>query len=309
MPRKCSRCGSADAEVNLPYARLSLCRDCFLEYYAGRIKRTVEKYRMFHGDETVGVAVSGGKDSAALLHGLRRAFPNQKIVALHVNLGIPEYSNRCQEEAERLADLVGVDIHVLDLKREENVSLSDFRRTVFKKKICSVCGTIKRHSFEEIARRAGVKVLATGHNMDDILSFMLNSFFTKQWTQLIRLKPVLPPLFSWMTRKVKPLIRTSGRENLLYCLYAGVPFTEIECPYSRGVKTKEKLKILETLSMNNPNFKYQALDAFLEISKILEEKIRLQEATPCVKCGFPSLDGVCAYCKRMAYVKGALSNG
>ena len=309
MPRKCSRCSSANAEVSLPYAKLSLCRDCFLEYYIHRVKRTVEKYRMFRKGEAVGVAVSGGKDSAALLHSLRRAFLSQRIVALHVNLGIPEYSDRCQEEAERLAESVGVDIYILDLKREEDVSLSDFKRTIYKRKVCSVCGTIKRHSFEEIAGRAGVKVLATGHNMDDILSFMLSSLFTKQWAQLVRLKPVLPPLFSWMTRKVKPLIKISGRENLLYCIYAGVPFTEIECPYSKGAKTKERLKALEILSMNNPNIKYQALDAFLEISKILEEKIKLPEATPCVKCGFPSRDGICAYCKRMAYVKEILSNG
>ena len=307
MPIKCRKCHSANAEISLPYAGLSLCPECFLDYYVKMIKRTVEKYRMFREDEPVGVAISGGKDSAALLHGLRRAFPDQEFVGLYVNLGIPEYSDHCQEKAEKLADLVDVEFHVFDLKKEEGISLNDFRRTVFKKKICSVCGTIKRHTFEELARKAGVKVLATGHNMDDILGFMFNNFFSGQWPQLIRLKPVLPPPTPGLTRKIKPLIRTPERESLLYCLYAEVPFREMDCPYSRGTKTKERLRMLETLSQDNPNFRHQALRIFLKLSKILERDLEQPSIVPCTNCGFPSLNGTCAYCKRIAYIKKVLS--
>jgi len=307
MPVKCGKCRSADAEISLPYAGLSLCPECFLEYYVKRIERTVKKYRMFTEDEPVGVAISGGKDSAALLHGLRKAFPDQEFVGLHLNLGIPEYSDHIQRKAEEAANLVGVKLEIFNLREEEGVCLSDFRRTVFRRKICSVCGTIKRHAFEELARRVGVKVLATGHNMDDVLGFMLNNFFSGQWSLLVRLKPVLTPLVPGMTRKIKPLIRTPEHENLLYCLYAEVPFREMNCPYSRGTKTKERLKMLEILSRNNPNFRYQALTSFLNLSQILEKNIEQPNVTPCVNCGFPSLNGTCAYCKRIAHLKEILS--
>jgi len=303
MPIKCGKCRSADAEISLPYARLSLCPECFLEYYVKRIERTVKKYRMFTDNEPVGVALSGGKDSAALLYGLRKAFPNQELSALHVNLGIPEYSDHSQKKAEDAANLVGVKLYIFDLKREEGISLSDFRETIFRRKICSVCGTIKRHAFEELAHKAGVKVLATGHNMDDILGFMLNNFFSGQWSQLVRLKPVLPPLTHKMTRKIKPLIRTPEHENLLYCLYAEIPFREMNCPYSKGTKTRERLKMLETLSQGNPNFRHQALRSFLKLLPILEKSIKQPSVTPCMKCGFPSTSGTCAYCKRIAYLK------
>jgi len=307
MPVKCRRCRSASAEISLPYARLALCPECFLDYYVRRIKRTVEKYRMFRDDEPVGVAISGGKDSAALLHGLHKAFPNQEFVGLYVNLGILEYSDHCEEKAKEVADLVDVELYVLQLEKEEGIGLKDFRKTVFRKKICSVCGTIKRHAFEELARRAGVKVLATGHNMDDILGFMFNNFFSGQWSQLVRLKPVLPPLTPEMTRKIKPLIKTPEQESLLYCLYAEIPFREMDCPYSRGTKTKERLKMMETLSQYNPNFRHQALRSFLKLSQILERNIEQLEIVPCVNCGFPSLNGTCAYCKRIAYIKKVLS--
>jgi len=307
MPVKCRKCRSAFAEISLPYARLALCPECFLDYYVRRIRRTVGKYGMFRDDEPVGVAISGGKDSAALLHGLHKAFPDQEFVGLYVNLGIPEYSDHCQEKAEEVADLVGVEFYVLDLEKEEGISLNDFRKTIFRRKICSVCGTIKRHAFEKLAERAGVKVLATGHNMDDILGFMFNNFFSGQWSQLVRLKPVLPPPISGMTRKIKPLIRTPERESLLYCLYAEVPFREMNCPYSRGTKTKERLKMLETLSQGNPNFRHQALRSFLKLSRILERNIEQPSVVPCGSCGFPSLNGTCAYCKRIAYIKEVLS--
>jgi len=196
---------------------------------------------------------------------------------------------------------------VFDLKKEEGITLSDFRKTIFRRKICSVCGTIKRHAFEELACRAEVKVLATGHNMDDILGFMINNFFSGQWSQLIRLKPVLPPLTSTMTRKIKPLIRTPERESLFYCLYAEIPFREMNCPYSPGTKTKERLKMLETLSRDNPTFRHQALRSFLKLSSLLEGKIKQPDIVPCSECGFPSADGLCAYCKRIIHLKEALS--
>jgi len=307
MPVKCRKCRSADAEISIPYARLNLCPKCFLDYYVGRIRRTVTKYKMFRDDEPVGVAISGGKDSAALLHGLHKAFPDQKLVGLHVNLGIPKYSDHSQEKAEKVADMVGVELYVFDLKKEEGISVSDFRKTIFRKKICSACGTIKRHAFEELARRAEVEVLATGHNMDDMLGFMINSFFSGQWSQLIRLKPVLPPLAPGMTRKIKPLIRTPETESLLYCLYAEIPFREMDCPHSRGTKTKERLKMLETLSYGNPNFRHQALKSFLKLSSILEKNIEQPSIIPCVNCGFPSANGICAYCKRITHLKKVLS--
>ncbi|RJS92163.1 hypothetical protein CW705_03055 [Candidatus Bathyarchaeota archaeon] len=308
MPIKCKKCRSADAEISLPYAGLSLCPECFLEYYVNRIARTVKKYKMFREDEAVGVAVSGGKDSAALLHGLHKAFPDQEFFGLHVNLGIPKYSDHIQKKAEEITNLVGIKLYVFNLEKEEGISLDDFKKTIFGRKICSVCGTIKRHVFEELARNAGVEVLATGHNMDDILGFMFNNFFSGQWLQLIRLKPVLPPLIPGMTRKIKPLISTPERESLLYCLYAEIPFREMNCPYSRGTKTKERLKMLEVLSQNNPSFRHQALKSFLKLSSILEKSVEQPKVIPCKICGFPSTNGTCAYCKRIAYLSEKLKS-
>lgn len=260
---------------------------------------------MFPENATVGVAVSGGKDSAALLHVLRRAYPKVKLVALHVNLGIPNYSEHCQAKVEKLASMLDVELHVFNLHKELGVKIGDFRKTSFKEKLCSVCGTIKRRVFEEMAVKAKAQVLATGHNLEDVTGIMLNNFLYGRWEQFIRLKPVLPPLAEGMASKVKPLIRSPENENLLYCLYEDVPFREIDCPFSKRTGVRRRKEILEIMSKKyNPYLKHQLLNRFLEIMPLLENAKSKPPLGRCSVCGFPSSNKICAFCKRISLIKG-----
>ncbi len=306
MPAPCSKCHTAIAEVQIPYAKLSLCVKCFLDFYVRRIKRAIEDFRMFKKDNIVGVAVSGGKDSAALLHALRKAYPKTKFVALHINLGIPRYSDHSQGKVEELTKMLDVELHVFNISKELGVKISDFRRTVFRKKVCSACGTVKRHVFEDLARKVGVDVLATGHNLDDVAGLMFNNFFYGYWSQLVRLKPVLQPLAEGFASKVKPLIRIPENENLLYCLYGDIPFREINCPYSHMTGIRKSAKILEFLSKDNPYFRHQVLNRFLELIPTLENIVSKTVLVKCEICGFPASNNVCAFCKRIAIAKKAL---
>lgn len=308
MPITCRRCRSRASEIYIPYAKLNLCPDCFLDFYISRVRRTVEEFNMFSENDVVGVAVSGGKDSMALLHALRHGFPELKLKALHVNLGIPEYSLHCQAKVEKLAKDLNLELHVFDIQQELGIRIGDFNQTIFKRKLCSVCGTIKRHILEELAMRAKVNILATGHNMDDLLAIMFHNFLYGQWKQLIRLKPVLPPLAKGMAYKVKPLIHSPEDENLLYSLYSEIPFRELECPFSTGTRVRQKFKTLSILAASSPSFKHQLLNRFLELIPLLEKELQepRQALTLCRSCGFPSSSEICAYCKRLNLVRKSL---
>lgn len=303
MPVVCGKCRSTKAEVQIPYARLNLCPTCFVDFFVARVKKTIEEFNMFHENVTVGVAVSGGKDSAALLHAMRQIYPGIKLVALHINLGIPRYSDHCQTKIEELTDMLHVKLHVFDLYETLGVKIGDFKKTSFKEKLCSVCGTIKRRIFEEMAMKTHVQVLATGHNLEDIAGIMFNNFLYGRWEQFVRVKPVLPPLAEGMASKVKPLIRSPGNENLLYCLYEGVPFKEIDCPFSKGTGVRKSAEILETLARYNPYFKHQILNRFLEVMPLLENVKPKPSLGKCKVCGFPSSSETCAFCKRINLVK------
>ena len=299
----CNKCKSKNSEIRIEYARMSLCRDCFIDFYKARVQKTVEEFKMFGKNDRVGVAVSGGKDSAALLHFLRQAYPNLELKAFHINLGIPEYSAHCQQKVEELADMLNVELHVFNLEKELGITIEDFKKTPFKLKICSVCGTIKRRVLEQLAIKNCVQVLATAHNLEDVLSIMLNNFLHGRWDEFIRLKPVLSPLFENMALKVKPLFKSSENENLLYCVYNNIPFSEAKCPYAKRSSLKKRAKILEILSKHNPIFKHQLLKRFLEIMPVIEKIAQKPELTKCKICGFPSSSEICAFCKRIDMVK------
>lgn len=303
MPLTCGKCRSASVEVQIPYARLSLCPKCFVDFYLARIKKTVEEFKMFPASARVSVAVSGGKDSAALLHALRKAYPDLKIVALHINLGISEYSDHCQAKVEKLVDMLNVELNIFNLYEELGIKIGDFKKTSFRSKLCSVCGTIKRRIFEEMAVKAKVQVLATGHNLEDVAGVMFNNFLYGRWEQLIRLKPVLPPLAEGMASKVKPLIRSPENENMLYCLYEDIPFREIDCPFSKRTGVRKRTEILETVAKHNPYFKHQLLNRFLELIPLLENVNPKPPLGRCKVCGFPSSSETCAFCKRISLVK------
>ena len=70
-----------------------MCKKCFIESVEYKAKRTLSKFSMIkHGDK-VAVAVSGGKDSLALLNILKNILSgvNPELVAITVDEGIKGY--------------------------------------------------------------------------------------------------------------------------------------------------------------------------------------------------------------------------
>ncbi|MHC1589370.1 MAG: TIGR00269 family protein [Candidatus Hecatellaceae archaeon] len=301
---KCKLCGRGEAKIRLAYARLNLCRKCFTEkFFPNRVRRTVESYKMFPADASVAVAVSGGKDSAALLHSLREAFPAVQLVAVHLNLGIPEYSEAAERSVEALCRSLNVELKVYRLKDEEGFTIGDFKATKYGGKLCSVCGVVKRRRLGKIAAELKVDALVTGHNLDDTVESLMATFTGGDFQQLVRLKPVLPaqPPFP---RKVKPFYRTPEREALLYAEILGLPFSRRKCPYLPGSRSLRGKRLLDLWEAEEPGFKYRMLAAFEKLIPLLEQAVPQPEYTYCRVCGLPSSQPVCADCRRIEALKG-----
>ncbi len=308
----CSECRQEEAVVHLRYARKRLCAACFSDFFVRRVQRTVERYRMFGPRDRVAVAVSGGKDSVALLHALRRAFPEQDLVAIYLNLGIAYYSDHLEQKVRDLARQLEVPLVVYNLAQEEGYRIDDFLATRYRNKMCSVCGAIKRQLFSKLAREQGATVVATGHNLDDTVGTMLSAFFAGDFESIQRLKPVLPPLIPGQARKVKPLIHTPEIEDLYYVLLNRLPVQECSCPHGLGSSVHRYKDLLDQMEQQNPNVKHQLLAVFLKKFVPLLEQQQPREAEPlsvqpCVRCGEPtsSPDGLCAKCRRVDLLKHA----
>ncbi len=305
MPKYCRRCRVNKADVYLTYSREYLCLDCFNKFFENRVKKTVEKYRMFKGD-VIGVGLSGGKDSAALLYSLRKLYPEKKLVAIHLYHGIGEYSRDSYEQARKLSEMLDVELHVFDYKKKLGIIIPDVEYTRYKNKVCSVCGIIRRWALSRAAKEVGVDVLATGHNLDDLVEVMLNLFITGEFDQLRRLKPVLPPEHPSQVWKVKPLFRSPEMDNFFYAMYNDLPVKRVSCPYYNTARSIRRKRLLDEWEKVERNIKFQLLSTFTKkLMPLIDKKEDLPYKT-CQVCGGPSMGEVCSACRRISMIKEAL---
>lgn len=290
---KCRVCGR-DAVVKLDYANLKLCREHFIEFFERRVARTISRYGMLRRGDKVAVAVSGGKDSASLLHALWRLKGELgvELVGVTIDLGIRGYSDQSVEVARRNYEKLGVPYRIIKLA--DYGFIMDDARTL-KKPACSTCGAVKRYLLNKAAREIGATVIVTGHTLDDFLAVLMQAYTRGDLQQLAKHRVYLPPADGLIAR-AKPLVETPERESLLYAQLLGLEFTVIECPLSRGATLADFKAALNLLEERHPGMKIMMLRAFLNrLQPLLPSERRVPGR--CEVCGEPSTSSVCQFCR------------
>lgn len=285
---KCRICGSNAQVMRVTEFNLKVCLSCYPRFFERRIRRTLEKYDMIREGDRVLVALSGGKDSAALLFALKRLSPLMgfELIATHFHLNMGEFSERNLALVEEQAERAGVELRV--------VRIGDLGLKVAKVKgwkPCAVCGAIKRALMNREARAAGANVLATAHNLEDMLLFAFKNLLSRRHYLP---PPVLEPIGD-LPRKVKPLMFTSEKHALQYCLLRDIPFFPEKCPAwsPKGHSLKE---VFETLEKTVPSGKLQLLLSLMEIMPPREEHMWRPTGT-CPECGEPTSQPKCPLCQ------------
>ncbi len=301
---KCRTCGQK-AVVNMRQHKLALCKEHYLEWIPEQTGRFIEKYKMFTREEKILVAVSGGKDSLSLWDILQRL--GYQADGLYICLGIDEglsYSSESQRLTEKFATGRGLKLYTVDVQKEYSATIPQFARKSQRGrgKPCSVCGLVKRHVMNRIARDFGYDVLATGHNLDDEAAVLFGNTLTWAGEYLLRQGPVLPGA-PGLARKVKPLCRIYEREMLAYALLRGIEYIYDECPYSVGSTSIYYKQLLNKLESDRPGAKQSFYLSFLEARKsgLFAEREEIQaELHPCSNCGqLTSAPGLCSFCRMM----------
>ena len=106
----CDRCENPAAYTR-KYSGEKLCSQCFSKSIVRKTAKTISKYNMIKHNDLVAVAVSGGKDSLALLKiinemALTHSF---KIKAITIDEGIPGYRNEALEIVEKFCAKLNVE--------------------------------------------------------------------------------------------------------------------------------------------------------------------------------------------------------
>jgi len=298
---KCFYCGE-NAVVELKYARKRLCLTHFNEYISRKIEKTIKTYIGGLKNKKILVAVSGGKDSTALLHllsKLQNQFSLEKIIVLHINLGLGEYSIKQENMVRNLVQKLSLPLFIINVKSILNGDgIPEFSKRT-NRPTCSVCGLVKRYVINLFAILAQVDYVATGHNLDDILSYNLkNQLITQDQTNILTPKT---DSHNNMIGRIRPLYFVYEKETLLYSILNNLDFLHEECPF-RPEESFEDLNknYISKLEDKAPGTKMRLGKKFAKIDRIQ----KANGINSCKYCGMPTNTDICSFCRLTKKVYG-----
>lgn len=285
------RCGRKAVFHSKVY-RVTLCEECYERFYVNLVSRSIKKYGIFKKSERILACVSGGKDSTAMAYALKMLGYNFEL--FHINLGIDNYSRESLKAVEDLSQELDVTLNVANLE-DYGYTINDVSR----KKVCSVCGIVKRYLMNKFARENGFDVVATAHTCEDIILFFIKNILSGNVEYVAKLKPRVEG-FDKLVAKAKPLFERTEKENATLVLALNLPFTPLECPHAPQDVWKE---IIYDIELKKRGFKQNFVRGIVRLA----EAIKPEEWSVkyCRICGEISNDDVCSFCKiREAVTKG-----
>jgi uncharacterized protein (TIGR00269 family) len=296
---KCRKCGGS-AALELRRHNAAFCSPHFIEFFRKQVAEAVHRHRMFTTEETILVAVSGGKDSLALWDVLIEE--GYRTAGLYLDLGIFDYSKESRAKCEAFAAARGQTLHVERVAEAVGAPIPVVQLAT-RRPTCSACGLSKRYLMNRAALQHGFPVVATGHNLDDEAATLFGSVMHWQTDALPRQSPALASTHPKLVRRVKPLYRLSELETAAYAFLRGIDYIVEECPFAKGATSIAHKEVLNRLEEASPGAKHNFLFGFLERARPAFERVEDVVLQECTSCGQVTTGAVCAFCKLADLVK------
>ncbi len=290
----CQRCGKG-AIVFQKYSNAHFCKTHFIEDVERKIKRDIRKFKMIGRGDRIAVALSGGKDSIALLYILHKIFHNRpdiEILAITIDEGIKGYREHTLEHAMKITAMLDIPHTIKSFESGFGVTLDELTR---KKEhaACTICGVLRKNLLNRAARELGADKLAIGHNLDDESQTILMNYLRGD---IDRMKRMLPGTIApGLVPRIKPLRSVPEKETALYGYLNNLPVSLDECPYSGEARRNEIREIINNYEVSHPGTKYSLLGGFEAITQALRPPGT--QIVQCEKCKEPSSESICKTCR------------
>lgn len=302
--------------MHLRYAGSHLCRDHFLRSFEARAKREVAKQgRLPEG--VVAVALSGGKDSVAVLHVLRRMTagnPKVRLAAITVDEGIAGYRDSALAICRRVTDEWDIPWHVVRTKDLAGYAIDEYAAgskgprgeplPMADRPACSPCGVFRRAGMNRLAREIGASAIATGHNLDDQAQTVLMNTLKGDLDRAARLAPHSQEDVAHhpgLVRRILPFRSIPEKEVLLYAVLQGLPLHhEAECPYAARSHRFALRDMLVKLEEQTPGTRHALVKGAERLKPILQAALPPLDVHSCPACGEPASGAVCMACAMKA---------
>lgn len=291
----CSKCDGM-AIITQRNSGLHLCQGHFIEDFEQRVAETIKKNAMVCGGERIAVAVSGGKDSTALLLSLHKilAGANVELVAITVDEGIAGYRDDTIKAAKKIVEQLKIEHEIVSFREEYGYDLDEMVRGEDVAP-CTFCGVFRKSALNRAAKRLQVTKVATGHNLDDEVQSIMMNYLKGDIERLMRNRPrrVQPGLIP----RIKPLRTIPEKETAIYCMVNGVYADSRECPYAQLSLRADVRDMINSLESIFPGTKQSMLQGFEKIAEMAKGKGGQIELGACRECKEPCVKDLCKACE------------
>jgi tRNA 2-thiocytidine biosynthesis protein TtcA len=238
--------------------------------------QAVGDFNLIEDGDRIAVAVSGGKDSYALLHildQLRRRAPIQfELVAVNVDAGFPGYRKDILEGYLRDC---GFQVHM----EETGCSRIIEEKLRPGSSYCAFCARLRRGVLYAVADRLGCNKIALGHHLDDFIeTLLLNQFYSG------KLAAMSPKLLADNRRHtvIRPLVYVEESDIIKFAQQNEFPIIDCGCPVmgQEDQKRQRMKQLLTELNKENRDLKRSMIHALSNVHPrhLLDHKmVRMME--------------------------------
>ena len=291
---RCSKCD--DAAVARSSRSLELvCKGHFIQAFEDEVRETLKAGRMIEDGDRIAVALSGGKDSVALLCILRKILAGEavELFAITIDEGIKGYREDTIGSARRISQELGVELKMISFRDEFGSDLDRIAKGRDQAP-CTFCGVLRKSALNRAARDLGATKLATGHNLDDEAQSVMMNYPKGDIERLFRLSPERP--LPGLVPRIKPLRHIPEKEVALYGILVGFYPEAPECPYAHSSLRFEIRRMMNSLERDHPGTKRSVLKGFERILKSAEDRPAMAPLSFCRICGEPTFGDLCRAC-------------
>lgn len=220
--------------------------------------RAIGDYDMVTDGDRILVALSGGKDSWALLYALeelrRKAPVGFSLIAVNIDPGFEGFRSDIVE-----AQLVASGF-------EHRVERSDIYRVIKEKlgkdegDFCRFCARFRRGILYRLAGEMGCTKVALGHHADDLIeSFLMSAIYNGE----LRTMPPVLPADDGVNVVIRPLCYVWENETAAFALDRGIDVIGCGCPVCGGsaMRRNRTKTLLAKLEADEPGIKDSMLAA------------------------------------------------
>ena len=253
-----------------------------------KIKRLTGKavgdFALIEEGDRIAVAVSGGKDSYALLHILEqlrlRAPIQYELIAVNVDAGFPDYR---KDVLEDYLNACGFQIH---MERTNCAQIIDRKRHPGSS-YCAFCARLRRGVLYTVADRLGCNKIALGHHLDDFIeTLLLNQFYTGAR------KAMSPKLLADNRRHmvIRPLDYVEESDIMKFAEQNQFPVIDCGCPVM-GQEDQKRQRVKQLITELHKENRYLKRSLLRSLSNVQPRHLLDLEMVRLMELDDRNLDG------------------